>query len=82
MTTMDGNLVTLEDDTINANQVKDLVLDRLLKNKVITNEQCSEYYTKWGVVVVKRGWFAGWLKTFNKKASSSAYLYRFVRLED
>ena len=79
---MDSNLITLEADTENANTVKDVVLNRLLADNVITEEQAKDYSEKWQVIVVKKGWFKKWLDVFCKGKEKDNYFYKYVRFED
>ena len=79
---MDSNLLTIEEDTKNANVVRDIVLGRLLTDKIITEEQAKDYSEKWQVIVVKRSWFKRWLDVFCKGKEKDNYFYKYVRFED
>lgn len=41
----------------NHNKTKNVVLERLLKDKIITQEQYDEYSINWNILLVKRNWF-------------------------
>lgn len=77
---MDAMLLSMEEDTQNANQVKDLILERLLIDKLITDETASEYAEKWQVIIIKTSWFTRWCKKFNQKNNS--FKYRYVKFEE
>ncbi len=76
---MDDIQLQLEQYTINANAVKELVLNKLLFNKHITPEQFHEYDTQWGIVIFKNKWFTKWINLFNKE--QNAWTYKFIKLE-
>lgn len=78
--TIDQQLLEIEDNTRNANTVKELVIGRLLTDKVITEDQAREYTEKWQVIVIKTNWFERWMNAFNKEKGS--YRLKFVKFED
>lgn len=80
MAQIDSMLVSLEEYTSNANQVKDLVLERLAKDGVITSQNALDYAEKWQIVLIKSNWFERWCKKFQIK--TEGYRYKFVRFED
>jgi len=78
---IDSNLVSLEADIKNANTVKEIVIGRLLEDKIITEEQAKTYTEKWQVIVFKKGWFTRWFESF-KRGEPSDYSYKLVQFED
>lgn len=78
---MDSQLLSIEEDTKNANTVKEIVISRLLSDKVITEEQAEKYAIKFQIIVVKYGWFERWFKTLSGRKPES-YCYKYVRFED
>jgi hypothetical protein len=52
MAQIDSMLVSIEQDTQNANQVKDLILERLLKDNLITDAIAEQYATDWQVIIL------------------------------
>jgi hypothetical protein len=80
MAQIDSMLASIEEYTLNANQVKDLVLERLLKNEIITEQNAFDYSEKWQVIVVKSNWFERWCEKFGLK--KDGYKYMFVKFED
>jgi competence protein ComGC len=79
MAQMDSMLVSLEEYTINANQVKDLVLERLKKDGLITEKQGNIYSENWQVIIIKSNWFEIWSKKFGIKVDG--YKFKFVNFE-
>ncbi len=77
---IDGMLIDLEDHLNNFNSVKEVVLDRLVKDEVITQEQATEYIEKWNVMLFKPSWFQRWKKKFSN--DNSDYLIKYLRFED
>ncbi len=78
MAHIDNGLLELPGDTKNANIVKEVVLDQLLRDNLITKEQFLEYTENWQVIVIKRSWFKKW---WDKYASGTAdnYVYNIVK---
>jgi hypothetical protein len=81
MAVIDGMLLEIEDYTTNANQVKDLVLERMILDNRIDSDQAAEYQEKWQVIIVKKSWFKSWADKFSKEKKNE-YLFKFVRFEE
>jgi hypothetical protein len=77
MAQIDSMLVSMEQDTQNANQVKDLILERLLKDNLITDAIAEQYATDWQVIILNTNWFTRWSNKF--KFKENTYKYRYVR---
>jgi len=80
MAQIDGMLMELDSLTENANKVKDIVLERLLYDKIITAEQLDEYSEKWQMIVIKSNWFKKWMNKYSK--NEERYFYKFVRFQE
>ena len=80
MAQMDSMLISLEEYTLNANKVKDLVLGRLEKEGIITDQIALDYAEKWQIIIIKSNWFERWCKKFGIK--KNGYQFKFVRFED
>ena len=78
---MDTRLITLEEDTLNANVVKELVIQKLYDNGVIDDEQAKAYIEKWQVIVYKPTWFKRWMEKFIT-TNKDTYRYKYVKFED
>jgi hypothetical protein len=81
MAAVDSMLLTLEEDIKNANTVKEVVIERLLKDKVLTEEQAEEYMDKWQMIIIKPSWFERWMEKLNIKTPNN-YRFKYVRFED
>jgi hypothetical protein len=81
MATVDSMLLTLEEEIKNANTVKDLVIQRLVNDKVLTDQQAGDYADKWQVIIIKPSWFERWMEKLNIKTPNN-YRYKYVRFED
>jgi hypothetical protein len=81
MAAVDSMLLTLEEEIKNANTVKDMVIERLMDDKVITSQQAEDYVDKWQVIIIKPAWFERWMEKLNIKTPNS-YRYKYVRFED
>ena len=53
MAALDSMVLSLEEDIKNANTVKDLVIQRLVDDKVLTDQQAEDYADKWQVIIIK-----------------------------
>ena len=80
MSKIDSMLISLEEYTLNANQVKDLVLERLEKDGLLTAEQVDTYMENWQVIIIKSNWFERWCEKFGIK--KDFYKFKFVKFED
>jgi hypothetical protein len=78
---MDTRLITIEEDTLNANVVKELVIQKLYDNGVIDDEQAKAYIEKWQVIVYKPTWFKRWMEKFIT-TNKDTYRYKYVKFED
>jgi hypothetical protein len=66
----------------NANDIKTLVINQLLVDKVITEEQAETYQTNWNIIVVKQGWFKQWLKKYRgDNIKPNDYIYKYINFE-
>ena len=81
MAAVDSMLLTLEEEIKNANTVKDLVIQRLVNDKVLTDQQAGDYADKWQVIIIKPSWFERWMEKLNIKTPNN-YRYKYVRFED
>jgi hypothetical protein len=81
MSALDSMLLSLEEDIKNANTVKDLVIQRLLDDKALTDQQAEDYADKWQVIIIKPTWFERWRKKLNIESTNN-YRYKYVKFED
>ena len=74
---MDLQLVELPSVTENGNKVKNLVIQQLHKDGVITQEQWEEYTTSWNIILIKPSWFQRWKSKYFP--NSNDYMYQYVK---
>ena len=79
--TLDSQLISMEENILNATTVKDMTLLRLFNDKVITEEQFKEYSEKWQIILIKNGWFKRWIKVFGDNKNKEDYQFRYVKIE-
>lgn len=77
---MDSMLISMEEYTVNANTVKNSVLERLQIDGVITEQQAEDYSEKWQIIIIKTNWFTSWLNKFKKEKDS--YQCKYVKFEE
>lgn len=89
MAQIDSVLLNMESTIKNADVVKEMVLDRLQKEGLISEEQKTEFCEKWQVIVVKRSWYKTWWKKFFSTDDDGIsdeqgreYQYKLVKFED
>jgi len=83
MAQIDSQLVEMESLTKDANAAKELTIQRLLKDGLITEEKAKEYYEKWQIIVIKRSWFQRWFnKFFGDGENADGYSFKLVKFED
>jgi len=80
--TIDSTLFNMESSITNANIVKELILDRLAKDKIITSEQANDYAERWQIILIKKIWYERWANKFKPNGKDSDYYYKLVRFEE
>ena len=76
---MDQYLMQMEQDTVNYNTVKDMVIDKLVREGLITEEQGDDFMHRCQVVVVKNGWFKRWCSKF-ATGTEQTYAVRILEM--
>lgn len=78
---MDMFSLTVEDYNITANEIKEIVLERLQRDNIISKEQALKYNNNWQVIFIKKKWFRRWADKFwaDKK---EGYVLKYVQFED
>ena len=79
---MDKMMFELDYFLKNSNVVKELVIQRLLKDGVLNDAQASEYTEKWNVIIIKPSWFEKWRNKFRGGVDNDNYVFKFVKFED
>ena len=57
MGTIDNIMINYEDEVYNANQIKEIVLQKLKDDKIIDEKQHQELINKYQIILIKRNWF-------------------------
>jgi len=81
---MDSKLLTIEDEIITYNKVKDLVMRKICKEGYMTDDEAKEFNERNQVLVYKGNWFSGW---FEKNVSQiekdkEKYFMRIIEVND
>lgn len=80
MAVIDSMLLDLNSHLTNANVCKDMVLQQLKKDGIITEETQIIYTEKWQMIIIKPSWFQRWKTVFSK--DNNDYQYKLVKFED
>jgi len=73
MAAIDGMLLEIENYTKNAEIVKNMVINRLVKDKIITKKQGETYVNGLDISLIKRSWFQKFLS-----GEKDSWVYRFL----
>jgi hypothetical protein len=73
--TIDSFIMDLENNIYNANLCKEIVLNKLLLDGVITDKQYDEYCIQWNIIIVKESWYKKFFKSDNK----NGYFFKYVK---
>jgi hypothetical protein len=76
---MDSIQADLENVIVNAEGVKTIVLERLVNEKLLTEEQALEFADKFGVVPIKKKWYN---RIFGKKTNNEGWIFKLVNIVD
>lgn len=81
---IDNQVVTIEADTQHANKVKDLVINSLIKQGLISEEDGMDYVERFQVLIYKGSWFKRFFDKYVKNNTNSidGYFYRVVEMQD
>jgi len=77
---MDQQQIELEENTRNAEVIKEMIISTLFQNEKISEATVKEYMEDWQIVLIKSNWFKRWTTTFKKKKDS--WYYKFVKFEN
>lgn len=81
---MDSQLISLEDDIVTYNKVKDLVMRKVCKEGYMTDEEAKEFNDRNQVLVYKGSWFSGWFEknVSTIKEKKDNYYIRIIEVDD
>jgi len=79
---IDSTLLEMENLTKEANGVKAMTIERLLRDGIITQEKADEYREDWQIIVIKQGWFKRWLNKYLPNGNPNEYIFKIVNFKD
>ena len=84
MAALDNQLLDLEQDTKNANKIKELVVGSLIKQGLISEEDGMDYVQRVNVMIYKGSWFERFFNKFVKSNNNSidGYFYTVVEMAE
>ena len=84
MAEIDGQVLTIEADTQNANKIKDVVISSLIKQGLISEEDGLDYVERFQVLIYKGSWFKRFFDKYLKNDTNriDGYFYRVVEMQD
>ena len=79
-----NQIINLEQDTKNANKIKELVVGNLIKQGLISEEDGMDYVERVNVMIYKGSWFERFFNKFVKsnKNSIDGYFYTVVEMAE
>ena len=77
---VDSDLINMPNDLDKLSAVKDLVIQRLVDDGLITNEQALHYANDWQIIIFKKSWFRRAKDIF--KGKIDGYFAQYVKLAD
>jgi hypothetical protein len=76
---MDSYLVEMEQDIQNYNVVKELVINKLVDEGLMSQKDGEDFIDRCQIIVVKNGWFKRWCSKFSK-GNESMYTVRILEM--
>lgn len=76
---MDTQILTLEQDTINYNVAKEVVIAKLVEEGLLSKEDGEDFVDRCQLVLVKNGWFKRWCMKF-AKGTEEKYTIRILEM--
>jgi hypothetical protein len=81
---IDEQGLTIESDIKNANKVKDIVVNSLIKEGLISEDDGMDYVERFQVLIYKGSWFKRFFDKYIKNDTNriDGYFYRVVEMQD
>ena len=76
---MDSYLVEMEQDIQNYNVVKELVINKLVDEGLMSQKDGEDFIERCQIIVVKNGWFKRWCSKFSK-GNENMYTVRILEM--
>jgi hypothetical protein len=83
MAIIDEQALTLESDIKNANKIKDIVVNSLIKEGLISQNDGMDYVERFQVLIYKGSWFKRFFDKYikNDTINIDGYFYRIVEMQ-
>ena len=81
---IDEQSLKIESDIKNANKVKDIVVNSLIKEGLISEDDGMDYVERFQVLIYKGSWFKRFFDKYIKNDTNriDGYFYRVVEMQD
>jgi len=79
---MDGTMESLEQDTINYNKVKNLVVNKLKDEGFLSEEEAAEFCTRCQVMLYKGKWYEKWFKKGMPDGKLDGYYLHIIEMQE
>ena len=76
--TIDLELQDLNSNISNAESVKLLVLNKLLKDGIIKESDYNTYSSDYNIIVINPSWYKKWMNKF-KRSDVTGFIYKYVK---
>ena len=79
---MDQQLLELENNMVNYNKVKELVINQLINEGYMSDDEGKEFTDRCQILVYKGNWFSKWFERNMKDSSKENYYIRIIQMKD
>jgi hypothetical protein len=76
---MDSQLLEMEQDVQNYNVVKELVINKLIDEGLVSQKDGEDFIDRCQIIIVKNGWFKRWCSKFSK-GNENMYTVRILEM--
>jgi len=84
---IDNMLLELESYIENANAVKNMIINQMVKKGDLNEERSLDYLDNWQIIIIKNQWYKRWFNKFKSKYGHSdkdinGWSYKLVKFEE
>lgn len=79
---MDSQLLELENDMVNYNKVKNLVVFKMVEEGFISEDEALEFIERCQVMVYKGTWFSKWFDKNMKDSKKDGWYLKVIEMHD
>lgn len=78
---IDNILLEIPTQIKNAQIIKEIILEKLVEEKLITSEQANNFDDEYQLIIFKRSWYSKWWNNVTKgtKEELENYQYKLVK---